>query len=91
MGKRIPSVKDLRQRGFKVYIKHDLEECRYSQHDYSLLTEGMTSVNVVVPNSGMVASDCAYCSIKDQYDKKMGVRIALGRALKHLERAGYEV
>lgn len=63
---------------------------RYYQTDhYGRATEevdpkgGMTHVGVYKGDE-LVAEATAECSVKDNYDKRLGTTIALGRALKEL-------
>ena len=80
------TVKDLRQKGFKVYVKHsrahkfDLSQYAACSRDYAP-TGGITTVEIFYDGK-FVASGVAKCSVKDNYNKKLGVRIALGRAIK---------
>ena len=46
---------------------------------------GMTEVEVVTPD-GEILTDTAYCSETDQFNKRRGVAIALGRILKELQK-----
>lgn len=45
---------------------------------------GMTCVSIVSPD-GDVKTGCAQCCLKDNYNKKLGVQIALNRIFTHLE------
>lgn len=71
------TVKELRQSGYKVAVKHVIKT--HAQG-------GFTTVKLRNPE-GREVIDAAICSDKDQYNKKLGVKIALGRALKQLGKA----
>lgn len=68
------TVHELRKRGFTVGVYH-----------YRVVNDrgGATVVNVTDP-LGYTKSGTALCSYKDQFNRKLGLRIALGRALKEL-------
>lgn len=51
---------------------------------------GETIVEVTTPDN-VDAFGVSLCSLKDHYNKKLGVEIALGRAVKALERSGYVI
>ena len=84
------TVHDLRKRGFKVRVWHD--RCYREKGMFGGLTlqskGGATEVLVTLPDEVGVrtasAVGIAECSPKDNFDRKRGVRIALGRALKQL-------
>jgi len=82
---KIPSVKELRQRGFKVFVKHVPHERRYSKYDYSQLTEGMVEVEIIPPGGKKKFFSQSFRSLKDTPNRKLGVRIALGRAFKYMK------
>jgi hypothetical protein len=84
MKKRIPSVKELRQAGYKVFVKHDPFDMRYSAHDYTQITQGMIEVTIIPPNSKFEYTAASYRSLKDQPNRKLGLRIAVGRTYKHM-------
>ena len=71
-------IEYLRKNGFKIRVKH------FRRHSPSLVKEtkgGKTVVEVRTPDGKEIKGE-AICSSKDNYSKKIGVRIALGRALK---------
>jgi hypothetical protein len=84
MKKRIPSVKELRQAGYKVFVKHDPSDMRYSYHDYTQITQGMIEVTIIPPSSKFEYTAASYRSLKDQPNRKLGLRIAVGRTYKHM-------
>ena len=86
MKKHVPSVKELRQSGYKVFVKHDPFDMRFSYHDYSQITQGMIEVVIDPPESKFVYTGSSYRSLKDYPNRKLGVRIALGRAYKEMLR-----
>ena len=87
------TVKSLREKGYRVKVHH-IRRCKRAP-GYELVsfpeqakniilpTGGITDVTVVPPNGGGV-NGIAHCSMKDNYNKKRGVMIALGRAMKQI-------
>lgn len=45
---------------------------------------GATEATIVDPEGNIVAADYALCSYRDNYNKKLGRNIAIGRALKNM-------
>lgn len=94
------TVKSLREEGFSVRVHHirkyindpnddsqeydtDWNQQGYKHKQILLARGGSTDVAVTTPTGENVRA-IAYCSDKDGYNKKRGVMIALGRALKQL-------
>ncbi len=91
------TVKELRRQGCKVRINHLRYYDRYNgdpinKHTAELLKlggdfkkvkprGGITKVEIDFPTGDSVVGE-AVCSKEDNYDKKLGIQIALGRALK---------
>lgn len=71
------SVEVLRRSGYKVRVKH------FRKSGASGLNSrgGKTHVEITTP-TGVTLFGYARCSRKENFNKKMGVRIAVGRALK---------
>lgn len=72
-------VHDLRKAGYKVRVLH----CR--RRDERTLTQvdckgGETVIQITTPD-GQDLEGRAKCSDKERYNKRVGVQIALGRAL----------
>ena len=93
------TVQSLRAQGHKVYVTHlrrwvqpsilatvgEVADNNVAEQDYILQAKGgMTRVKVIKNDHEIVAY--AHCSKKDVYNKKLGVKIALGRALKVMEK-----
>ncbi len=82
------TVQNLRKMGYKVKVwHHRVYMCDNSGKnltgDYAP-RGGMTEIQVYDMSDQNVYTGTAYCSRKDQYDRKLGVKIALGRALKQM-------
>ena len=80
MKKKKYTVESLRKSGFQVRVYH----CRQRDAGQISCHGGYTAVAVTPPN-GTQFSTCngfAFCSKKDNYNKRLGVAIALGRAMK---------
>lgn len=72
------TVKELRKNGYKVRVHHH----RKVVTSTVAARGGKTVVEVTTPD-GVTFIGIARCSRKENFNKKMGVRIALGRALKN--------
>lgn len=66
-----PTVHQLRQAGFKVQVKHVMRKLPFRYTEVWITDENKNST-----------FGLAKCHEKDQYNKKLGCRIALGRAYK---------
>lgn len=82
------TVKELRQSGYKIKIIHFREE-GFTKHEFcgtpmTLAKGGRTELLLMSPEGIQIKAE-AKCSEKDNYCRKVGVAIALGRALKNLE------
>ena len=89
MKKKKYTVESLRKSGFRVRVYH----CRQKDADEISCRGGYTAVAVTPPN-GTQFSTCngfAHCSKKDNYNKRLGVTIALGRAMKMYDKCGQNV
>ena len=73
------TVKNLRQNGFKVRVMHE----RMYNLDGISCKGGITTIQI--SKNDQTSEGIAYCSEKDNYNKKLGVKIALGRAYKALQ------
>lgn len=71
------TVEELRKSGYKVRVHHH----RRSSVDGVNSRGGKTVVEVTTPD-GKTLYGYARCSRKENFNKRLGVRIALGRALK---------
>lgn len=90
------TVKSLREQGYSIRVHHirkyvDDPNKDIGWNDHSFIKSkqillsrgGSTDVAVTTPNGENVRA-IAVCSDKDGYNKKRGVMIALGRAMKQL-------
>mgnify|MGYP006355039505 CR=1 FL=1 len=73
------SVKQLRQSGYKVRVYHQREK---KGENISPLG-GATKVEITTPDGKDLVGE-AICSKRDNYNKKVGAAIAIGRALKNV-------
>ena len=81
------SVNELRKSGYNVRVCHsrycqdelvsyiDTEPCNFNARG------GLTTIQITTPD-GTVLNGQARCSREETFSKKLGVRIAIGRALK---------
>jgi hypothetical protein len=82
------SVHNLRRMGYKVKVWHtrnEIEKQHFGGFSYELDPHGgMTEVEVYDMDDQKSYVGTALCSDKDNYCRKTGVKIALGRALKQM-------
>jgi hypothetical protein len=84
-----PTIKDLRRQGYKVRVIHCrpvVEIIKFS----GILKEvsakgGTTRIEITTPDKQHDAFGEAVCSNQDNFNRKTGNSIALGRALKQLQ------
>ena len=91
------TVAELRKKGYKVRVLHlrrwvntwteayarDVDGVIARPRWKMAATGGQTLINILAPD-GLVLNGIANCSNLDAYNKKRGVQIALGRALKQM-------
>lgn len=70
------TIKELRNKGYKVRVLHHRTPCVWE----TFHPKGGTTHIIIDSPSGEHFEGIAYCSPKDNYDKKLGVRIAIGRS-----------
>lgn len=82
------SVEQLRRNGFKVRVSHKriteedpVAQYRETKKEKILPCGGETVVEIVHESTNKSYLGVAQCSLKDNYSKKVGVRIATERAL----------
>ncbi|MDD5651396.1 MAG: DUF1876 family protein [Candidatus Nanoarchaeia archaeon] len=81
------SVYSLRKNGYRVWVQHirpviTIQDDNNNFRDEVLSRGGETKVEVRVRDTdALIGVGTARCSLKDNYNKKLGVQIALGRAL----------
>jgi len=78
------TVSELRKCGHKVRVHHHrrLPQAPFNNQTAVAARGGKTVVEVTTPD-GRTLIGIARCSKKENFNKKLGVRIALGRALKN--------
>ena len=82
------TIKELRRAGYKVRVMHT----RFSQmkkridgvHLEVLAKGGSTTIEVTTPDGKHNVIGKAVCSLEDNFNRKIGNSIALGRALQWL-------
>jgi hypothetical protein len=84
-------ISELRQAGFRVYINHDRivkNQWVYQNALTKVLTPMLSpkggSTIVEIHSEGKQYTGIAKCSKSDCYNKKRGLAIALGRAVKEM-------
>jgi hypothetical protein len=84
-----PTIKDLRQAGYKVRVLHTRQnwiKARATGHSIELNARGgSTTIEVTTPDGKHNVVGKSVCSMEDNFNRKLGNSIALGRALQQLE------
>ena len=81
------TIKQLRQQGYKVRVRHS----RYFRAKYAgdqatvHARGGSTTIDITTPDKIHTVTGESFCSLEDNFNRKVGNQIALGRALKNLE------
>jgi hypothetical protein len=78
----IPSVDDLRHMGYKVKVIHQ----RNKNKDGTIMTKGGKTIVIITDQHGNTTESHARCSSLDGFNKKLGIRIAIGRALSQINK-----
>ena len=82
------TIKQLRQKGFKVRVHHTRKVKPYETIDgtYHQISNvgGHTKIEVTTPNMMTTVIGEARCSDSDCFNRRIGNQIALGRALEKL-------
>jgi len=83
-----PTIKDLRRQGYKVRVmhaRHNNIKHKVSGTALELSARGgSTTIELTTPDKQHTVFGKAVCSLEDNFNKKMGNAIALGRALAAL-------
>lgn len=77
----IKTVDELRHIGYKVRVRH----FRHLDNNNTILPRGGETVVTITDEHGHTVEGISKCSPKDGFNKKVGVAIAIGRALKSEE------
>ena len=76
------TIKDLRQQGYKVKVLH----FRRPQNLVDFHARGgSTTIELITPDKMITVTGKSICCLEDNYNRKVGADIALGRAIKELE------
>jgi hypothetical protein len=83
-----PTIQKLRQAGFKVRVHHKRPtfqvKGKKGVYEEFVSTGGKTRIEVTTPDGKTTAVGETICSNEDQYVRKTGNSIALGRAIARL-------
>ena len=77
-----PTIHQLRRSGWKVRVIHGFTHERYVGQEIVNYSDRFTKIDLTSPE-GIDSIGIAFCSKQDQWNRKLGNRIALGRALKN--------
>lgn len=75
---KTPTIHQLRRAGWKVRVIHGVTD------EENILSDRFTRIELTSPEQ-KDAVGIAFCSRKDQWNRKLGNRIAIGRALKNYQ------
>ena len=81
----------LKEAGYRVAVGHLRRFEKLPEGEVRIIpTGGATRVRISCPDNPetIIATGIAYCSNRDNYNRKLGLTIAIGRALKQLEGIG---
>ena len=83
-----PTIKQLRQSGWKVRVMHlrHRDLIKTIDGEYPIISNfgGSTTIEVTTPQ-GITGIGKALCSDKDNFNRRIGNSIALGRALEYVQ------
>lgn len=84
-----PTIKQLRQQGYKVRVHHTRRQKvipKLMGNAYEVSPRGgSTTIELTTPDKQQTVIAKSVCSLEDNFNRKMGNEIAIGRALKQLE------
>lgn len=97
---KVPSIQNLRQNGCKVKVFHSRRDIfgnyfprmyfgKYMSTFYMSQKGGKTVVTLTDTNNKTVVGE-SDCSKRDNFNRKVGIELALGRALEKLGNTGVE-
>lgn len=82
------TIKQLRQAGYKVRVVHNRPTINIERIDGVCIEfspkGGTTTIDITTPDFSFDAKGIAICSDKEAWNRKIGNRIALGRAMNDL-------
>ncbi len=81
---KTPTIKNLRQSGWKVRVMHTRPKQVKEEQLITSNFGGYTKVEVTTPDLAITVSGEAKCSCEDNYNRRIGNSIALGRAVEKL-------
>lgn len=76
---KVPTIQFLRKAGWKVRVMHKREIDKRGNFKRG----GETKIEITSPDGNLDAFGCSYCANEDNYNRKLGNKIALGRAWKN--------
>lgn len=83
------TIKQLRQKGYKVRVLHfrNLHKKKRLNGDSNEISArgGSTTIEITTPCKQFTTVGKAVCSLEDNFNRRVGNEIALGRAIEHLK------
>lgn len=80
-------IDNMKRNGISVFIEHNRKYNSCGNHGYMQTKGGDTDVLVTLP-SGKAYNEVAACHEKDNYNKRIGLHVCLGRILKRMASEG---
>ena len=84
-----PTIKDLRRQGYKVRVMHARHHVTKQKISGTVLDlsarGGSTTIELTTPDKQHTVFGKAVCSLDDNFNRKLGNSIAIGRALQQLK------
>jgi biotin operon repressor len=89
------TIKQLRQKGYKVRVIHQRNYRTVQKMDgvyKEILSQGgSTTIEITTPDKQNDVSGKSVCSSEDNFNRRVGNAIALGRAIEQLKIKGIEI
>jgi len=77
--RKVPTIEFLRKAGWKVRVMHSRPVLKCGNFGRG----GETKIEITSPDGNLNTFGISYCAEEDNYNRKIGNEIALGRAWKH--------
>ena len=78
----VQKVKELRQNGYRIFVNHH----RLTRPDNTVIPQGGSTIVKILKGEEILSKGECRCSLNDNFNKKIGLSIALGRSLQSLEK-----
>lgn len=79
--KALQTISELRSKGYRVFVDHD--RTHVFNHNGETPPKGGRTVVKILKDDEVVAEGTSFCSELDNYNRKIGRNISLGRAMRN--------